>query len=309
MADCIDSVINQTLKEIEVICINDGSTDSSERILREYMGKDSRIRYVSQVNQGPGPSRNRGVTLAGGRYVAFMDSDDYYPESDVLEMLYGAADHYKKSIVGGQLSLLNPDGSIVDSEVYKDDPLFYGYHFYEEGVIDYKDYQFDYGYQRFIYDREFLISHGIGFPDLARFQDPPFFVRAMSLAGSFYALQKDTYRYRNKSKPVEWNKKRVSDLLAGLVLNLDFAQENNYQKLHDLTAMRMADEYRQQVAWMSHSSSFGETDVKGVGVAPRQSKGIKQFIQSRFPASRRFVERRLNEQDIKLDMILERIEK
>ena len=247
LAECLDSVINQTLKELEIICINDGSTDNTANIVFDYARKDNRVFYVYHENQGAGASRNKGMSLAKGKYVAFMDSDDYYPEHDVLETLYDASEKFGTVIAGGGFELINPDGTIVDSYRFKDDPLFYGYYFEKHGVMSYKDYQFDYGYQRFIYNRCFLISNGIEFPLLARFQDPPFFVKAMSQAGEFYATNKMTYRYRSMSSNIDWNKKRVADLLKGLFWNLDFADKSNYTKLHDLTARRLADEYRWHV--------------------------------------------------------------
>ena len=76
LKECLDSVINQTFKDFEVICINDGSTDNSETILNEYAKKDKRIQVHSQENKGVGASRNYGIEIARGEYINFMDSDD-----------------------------------------------------------------------------------------------------------------------------------------------------------------------------------------------------------------------------------------
>ena len=77
LEECLKSVINQTLKVIEIICIDDGSTDNSPDILKEYSEKDGRIRIYSQTNKGQGAARNRGIDLAKGEYVYFIDSDDF----------------------------------------------------------------------------------------------------------------------------------------------------------------------------------------------------------------------------------------
>jgi len=77
LRECLDSVINQTFKDIEIICINDGSTDGSLHILNEYATKDNRIKVISQENRGQSVARNIGLNNISGEYVYFIDSDDY----------------------------------------------------------------------------------------------------------------------------------------------------------------------------------------------------------------------------------------
>jgi glycosyltransferase involved in cell wall biosynthesis len=77
LSECLDSVVNQTYKKIEIICINDGSIDSSLKILRDYQKKDSRIKLIDQVNKGVSSARNAGIRSAKGKYITFVDSDDY----------------------------------------------------------------------------------------------------------------------------------------------------------------------------------------------------------------------------------------
>ena len=87
---CLDSVINQTLKEIEIICVDDGSTDASLDILKEYAAKDDRIKVITQKNLYAGVARNTGLKIAKGRYLSFLDSDDFF-ELDMLEKMYNKA--------------------------------------------------------------------------------------------------------------------------------------------------------------------------------------------------------------------------
>ncbi len=86
LRECLDSVVNQTLKDIEIICVDDGSTDSSPEILREYAEKDSRIKVFSQEKSNAGAARNVGLSMATGYYLAFLDSDDYYDRTMLERM-------------------------------------------------------------------------------------------------------------------------------------------------------------------------------------------------------------------------------
>lgn len=86
---CLDSLVNQTISDIEIICINDGSTDSSLEILKEYAKKDERIKIINQENQKQGAARNRGLEVAQGEFITFVDSDDWV-DADYLEELYNA---------------------------------------------------------------------------------------------------------------------------------------------------------------------------------------------------------------------------
>lgn len=84
---CLNSLINQTLKDIEIICINDGSTDNSLQILKKFANKDKRIQIINQTNSGPSIARNIGIKKAKGEYIGFVDSDDWV-DSNFFEQLY-----------------------------------------------------------------------------------------------------------------------------------------------------------------------------------------------------------------------------
>ena len=86
MNKCIESILNQTLTEIEIILVNDGSTDNSGKIIDNYAKKDKRIKVIHQENSGPSVARNKGINIAKGKYIGFVDSDDYIEESMYEEM-------------------------------------------------------------------------------------------------------------------------------------------------------------------------------------------------------------------------------
>lgn len=87
LRQCLDSLINQTLKNIEIICINDGSTDSTYSILKEYSNLDERVRVINKENSGYGDSMNLGLKVASGEYIGIVESDDYV-DKNMFHYLY-----------------------------------------------------------------------------------------------------------------------------------------------------------------------------------------------------------------------------
>ena len=86
----LDSVLDQSFRDFELICVDDGSTDKSLAVIKEYQKADSRIRIITETNAGPAKARNFGLKRARGEYVAFLDADDFF-EPDLLEKLWGIA--------------------------------------------------------------------------------------------------------------------------------------------------------------------------------------------------------------------------
>lgn len=226
LQQCLDSVINQTLKDIEIICVDDGSTDKSADIILEYSRRDTRIISLRQNNLGAGVARNKGIQFAKGEYVAFIDSDDYYSDDYALEALFSAAKKNNARICGGSISFLRR-GKIVPAELGG-----IKYYFLEDGWIDYKEFQQDFYYQRFIYSREMLIDNGLLFPYYRRYQDPPFFVRAMLFARNFYAISTTVYVYREGSSVMQWTPQKVYDRLEGIYDELEQTRKAELFSLH-----------------------------------------------------------------------------
>lgn len=101
VAECLDTLIHQTLKDIEIICLNDGSTDNSGKILEDYRERDQRVKVVHKENTGYGNSMNIGLQMACGDYIAIVESDDFV-EPDMLEILYSTAVEQDADIVKGE---------------------------------------------------------------------------------------------------------------------------------------------------------------------------------------------------------------
>ena len=92
LKECLDSVISQTIMKKELLCIDDGSTDNSFEILQQYQKKYSYIRVFRQKNKGAGEARNIGLKEATGKYVCFLDADDFYLDSKALEKMVCACE-------------------------------------------------------------------------------------------------------------------------------------------------------------------------------------------------------------------------
>jgi len=235
LKECLDSVVNQTLKDIEIIIINDASPDNSISIINDYASNDGRIVVIDKKNnEGVGQARNDGILKATGEFIAFMDSDDLYSSTVALEHLYDAAVKQSVEIVGGMRE------DLTDKVLLKEYPIEeYGLNFNQSEKMNYRDFQYDYGYWQYIYNRDMLIRKGILFPNYSRFQDPPFFVKAMNCAKDYYFINEPVYRYRLLSSASKYTIKKTLDMLDGIIDNLHFSRENRLSKLHCLSAHRL----------------------------------------------------------------------
>lgn len=108
LPECLDSIVNQTLKELEIICINDGSKDSTLKIIKQYAKQDGRFVVIDKENEGYGRSMNRGLDAATGEYVAIVESDDWI-EPDAFETLYNAAKKNKADMVKADFVFFDND--------------------------------------------------------------------------------------------------------------------------------------------------------------------------------------------------------
>lgn len=98
LRQCVDSILNQTMEDLELICVDDGSSDSTLEILRSYQDADPRVRLLTQENAGAGAARNNGLRQARGEYLSFLDADDFF-EPEMLWEAVNAAEQYKADYV------------------------------------------------------------------------------------------------------------------------------------------------------------------------------------------------------------------
>ena len=116
---CLQSILQQNMTDFELICINDGSTDRSNDILKQCVQKDQRVRLIEQKNQGVSVARNHGIDAASGEYIAFIDADDWV-DTDFLFWLYTTAKKRKCAHYNLQLLVRRYIGISVGNEQSKD---------------------------------------------------------------------------------------------------------------------------------------------------------------------------------------------
>ena len=180
----IDSVVSQTLKEIEIICIDDGSTDHSVEIVKEYQKTDERIRIIAENNAGPALARNNGIKRARGEYLAFLDADDFC-EPTFLESLYELAKKEDLDIAIGRYDIYNSRRQRFEDAVEGDH-----HKIYKSGVVTSKNEHPDTilmstvgSAWNKIFKRKFVFDKGLLFlQDVRMYEDVYFTVCAVSLA-------------------------------------------------------------------------------------------------------------------------------
>ena len=217
----LKSVLNQTLGDIEVICIDDASQDDTLSRLREYSDKFSKVKFFSfQNNCGVSVARNFGINVAKGDYLFFLDSDDCLYSETALLQLYEKAVQKNAKVCGGNCLFFNRQENSVSQ------PTSPEYIFQKEGFIEYKKYQFHYGFWRFLYKKSFLIKNELFFPDVRRYQDPPFMISTLNRAGFFYVIPSTVYRYTAERKTI-CSGPVYNEIIKGVDIALEISRQNN----------------------------------------------------------------------------------
>lgn len=192
LEECLNSVINQTYKNLEIICIDDHSTDGSLEILRAYSCKDSRIVLLrNNGNHGLAYTRNRGIDRASGDYILFVDSDDYIRE-DLLEISLKNA--HGNDMVCFDYIALNELGDEEITHVYElENGIYNGIDFW---VYSVNRKSVIHSAWSKLYDRKFLINNHINFYNGILYEDILFTFRCFLSARTIYNTKEKLYRYR-----------------------------------------------------------------------------------------------------------------
>ncbi len=221
---CLESIVKQTLTDIEIICINDNSKDNSLTILNSYASLDNRIKIINLTsNQGVSKARNIGIKEAIGEYIGFVDSDDFI-ELNFCEKLYIKAQTTQSEVV---------KGNIYDyCENTKKSFLSFFYDTNEK-IMKNKAF-FCYGFTSAIYKTEFIKSNNILFPEnITHFEDPYFSI-LISLFLNKLEFQNDAIYYytkhENSACSNDLNLNKTSDFIKSIKLIIDKINSTNIKK-------------------------------------------------------------------------------
>jgi len=230
LAECLDSVINQTVKVREIIIVNDGSTDKCLEILAEYKKEFPELIIINQKNSGISETRNRGLRVATGEYIAFVDSDDFI-ELNMFEKMYKAAKRESADIVicdyilhtdstnKDEIEGIARDGRIDKIEALK---MFLS--------NDMKAYVWNK-----LHKRELFKDNNIMFPDFKVCEDTPVGFLLLANSQKIFSMREPLYHYRQREASLTktFSIKSMEDMLEGCYIMRDYIEKDPilYEKL------------------------------------------------------------------------------
>lgn len=209
--DCLESIVKQTLTNIEIIIVNDGSTDNSIANIQDMIDLNKNIKLINKLNGGLSSARNEGLKFARGEYIAFIDSDDYI-DSDYLEKLYNEAKYYDLDIACGGNSKVYSNHNVVTMN--RDISL------YEMGVVSGEDFfikqwlvnDFRGEVWDDLYKRSFLLENNLMFINGLLYEDNEFTPKVLKYATRVKLVNTYGYYYRQRDGSIMHSKKGSKEL-------------------------------------------------------------------------------------------------
>lgn len=239
LKECLESIINQSFKDFEVICVNDGSTDNSLEILQKYAENDERFKVLNQENQGQGVARNNALNIANGEYILFVDPDDFI-ELNMLE------------VFNERLDIQNVDVAFFDYQIFGENTKTKIVRFMDEMkkifnlnindnlVFNWQELVKDnFRYTAMmvwnkVYSNKFLKENHIQFAPNKHAEDHIFSISATLLANKISYIKKTLYYYRKRS---DSSVNKVSEnnfcIFENIAIVADFLKQNNLYKKYE----------------------------------------------------------------------------
>ncbi len=196
LRQCLDSVVGQTLREIEIICVDDGSTDGSAEILREYAAKDRRVKVLLHEHTNAGAARNAGMDAATGEYLGFVDSDDWC-DLTLFEKAYAKAKRCDADVVSWRYAQYDVRTQKTEApRVFPGEMLSLGEAFSSDDVAEKIFSPITYAPWGRLARRSFICGEQLRFQEIERTNDVYFCCMALALAGRQTLVDEVLYSYR-----------------------------------------------------------------------------------------------------------------
>lgn len=266
---CLDSVIKQTIEGKEILCIDDSSADSSFQVIHQYAEQYPWIKGYVQEHKGPSGARNLGLENARGRYIAFLDTDDWYMDEKALELLVKSAEKEDCKVAAGYRR------TYVAKENHYDDMPYLrefgvGLKSGDSRRLRFTAFQDDWHFHQFIYNRQMLLEAGVKFPvDLRCYEDPVFQLQAMVAAGTIALCNVDYYAYylqdHLNTNYIYWTK----HVVEGIGRNMLVAKKHGLKKLQKRLVGRLNREFYNNIrSTMDSEIKTGLQDIKDSLIIP-----------------------------------------
>ena len=261
---CLNSLVNQTLNDIEIIIVNDGSIDDSEQIILKYKEKyPSKIVYLKKENGGLSDARNFGMPYAKGDYIAFLDSDDYV-ELDTYEKLYNRAIQTDADMVECDFYWEYSDKKIHDTSAnYKDESDMYA----NARVVAWNK----------LYKKDLIINSGIKFPKGLRYEDLEFFYKILPQLKKIELINEPLIHYVQRDDSITYvQNEKTADIFAILDNIINYYKWINLYK-----------QYNQELEYMYVRILFGSSFKRMLNIKDKETRR-KLLMDSYFNAFENF---------------------
>lgn len=228
---CLDALLNQTMRDIEIICVNDGSADKSGEILEQYAKKDKRIKIITKENGGLSDARNFGMAKAGSEYIMFCDSDDWY-EPEMCDVMYRAMKDNNVDMAMCGITVVYD----AQHHMKKSDDNYYRIRFSgKHRITDKLARDTDVSAWNKIYRKDMISKYRLEFPVGLSYEDAYFFNAYLATSRNVYYIQKKLYNYVRRegsimSETFDGNPRAIEHIYVAFKL-YDFLVKNHlYEK-------------------------------------------------------------------------------
>lgn len=243
---CLDSLLNQTLEDIEIIVVNDSSPDNSQVIIDEYVKKDKRVKSYIKPNGGQGDARNLGLEKATGEYIGYVDSDDFV-DSKMYEDMYNKAVEEKSDIVNVGYYIYSETGKVIQEQIYRRDTT-------PTNIKETPQVLFDNtAVTNKLFKASLLKNNNIKFRVKKWYEDFDFVIKTICYASSIAIIEKPYYYYlqRSGSTMNNSNISRNLEILDAMDEILEFCKEQG-----------IYDELKEELAFLAVQHIYLPTNVR-----------------------------------------------